>query len=137
MFDAENVRPLVRLLVNETLKELESRVPYLAKMKEGALHWGRTNESREIDHQGNPKPNREMPLLVTARQAAKMLSLSERTLWSLSQKGLIPAMKIGKAVRYSVKVLETWVANQSISSPAPEVWAENHKKGGRNGNDWQ
>ncbi|MFM7150806.1 MAG: helix-turn-helix domain-containing protein [Gemmataceae bacterium] len=127
----------MRLLVQETLTELESRVPYLGKMKGGSQASSGAAESRGIDRQGNPNPTREMPLLVTARQGAKMLSISERTLWALSQQGTIPAVKLGKAVRYSVKVLETWVANQSIRSPAPEIWAENHKKGGRNGNDWQ
>ncbi len=51
-------------------------------------------------------------LLVTARQAAKMLSVSERTLWGLSDAGEIPRVKIGRAVRYSVDDLKRYIAEQ-------------------------
>ena len=137
MLDPENVRPLVRLLVQETLAELELRIPYLVKMKGGLPASCETGDPRENSNRVTPNPNREMPLLVTARQAAKLLSISERTLWSLTNEGELPAVKIGKSVRYSVKVLETWIADQSKQSSAPEERVERNKKGGRNGNDWQ
>ena len=52
-------------------------------------------------------------LLLTAREAAKTLRLSEKTLWSLTRpRGPIPAVRIGRSVRYSVAALEAWVASQ-------------------------
>lgn len=52
-------------------------------------------------------------LLVDAREAARLLSISERTLWTLANQGSIKATKIGRAVRYSVAALEAFVAKQT------------------------
>ena len=52
-------------------------------------------------------------LLLTVRDAAKMLSVSERTLQSLTQPhGSIPAVRIGRSVRYSPDDLRAWIALQ-------------------------
>ena len=48
-------------------------------------------------------------LLVTPSQAAKLLSICERTLFSLATSGEIPRIKIGRAVRYSPKDLQQFV----------------------------
>ena len=56
------------------------------------------------------------PLLLTAKQAAKALNISERTLWALSASGEIPKLKIGKSVRYSVADLKKWIAEQSAKN---------------------
>ena len=40
-------------------------------------------------------------LAYTTRQAAQMLSICERTLWTLTSEGKIKALRIGRAVRYS------------------------------------
>ena len=48
-------------------------------------------------------------LLVDAREAARMLSISTRTLWTFTNRGEIPCVRIGKAVRYSVNDLCQWV----------------------------
>ena len=55
-------------------------------------------------------------LLVTAPEAAKMLSISQRLLWSLSHpRGPIPTTRIAgtRAVRYSVSALEQWLIQQT------------------------
>jgi excisionase family DNA binding protein len=50
------------------------------------------------------------PLLLDAKQAAKALGISERTLWSLTApRGPIRAIRIGRAVRYSVRELERFI----------------------------
>ena len=42
------------------------------------------------------------PLLLDAKAAAKALSISERTLWGLTEpRGPIRCIRIGRAVRYS------------------------------------
>jgi len=49
------------------------------------------------------------PLLVSSAQAARLLAVSERTLFSLRKAGTIPAVQVGRAVRYSVAELEAWI----------------------------
>lgn len=50
------------------------------------------------------------PLLLTARQASKLLNLSERTLYRLTAGGDIPVVKIGpRGVRYDVADLRRWI----------------------------
>ena len=48
-------------------------------------------------------------LLLTPRQAAKTLAISERTLWTLTQSGEIPRLKIGSSVRYDLRDLEAFI----------------------------
>lgn len=48
-------------------------------------------------------------LLLTGREAAKALSICERTLYTLTKSGEIPAVRIGRCVRYSVAELQEWV----------------------------
>jgi predicted DNA-binding transcriptional regulator AlpA len=51
------------------------------------------------------------PILLTPRDAAAALAVSERTLWSLSSpRGKLPTVRIGRAVRYRVADLESFVA---------------------------
>jgi len=52
-------------------------------------------------------------LLVTVTAAAAALAVSPRTLWSLTApRGPIPAVRIGRAVRYDLNALRTWIAAQ-------------------------
>ena len=53
------------------------------------------------------------PLLISGREAAKLLSVCERTLYTLTKAGEIPAVRIGRAVRYSVDELQAWVRRAS------------------------
>jgi excisionase family DNA binding protein len=46
-------------------------------------------------------------LLVTVAEAAKMLTLSRRTLWRLTKDGKLPAVRYGRAVRY-------WIGSQGV-----------------------
>lgn len=47
--------------------------------------------------------------LLNSREAARMLSISPRTLWSLTSSRQIPHLRIGRAVRYRVGDLKNWV----------------------------
>lgn len=44
-------------------------------------------------------------LLVTADEAAQLLSVSPRTLWSLTHEGVVPCVRLGRSVRYSLETL--------------------------------
>jgi excisionase family DNA binding protein len=51
------------------------------------------------------------PLLVDSREAAKLLAVSERTLWGLTAAGKLPCVRLGRRVkRYALSDLEEFVA---------------------------
>jgi excisionase family DNA binding protein len=45
------------------------------------------------------------PLLWSVSESAKALAISAKTLWQMTKDGQIPAVRIGRAVRYSPKDL--------------------------------
>jgi excisionase family DNA binding protein len=49
------------------------------------------------------------PLLLKPREAAKALSICEKTLWSLTDRGELSAVRIGRSVRYSVSDLQAFI----------------------------
>lgn len=62
-------------------------------------------------------------LLLTARDAARALAISEKTLWSLTTpRGPIPAIRVGeRSLRYSVRALEEWIARQPAATACAEA----------------
>lgn len=52
------------------------------------------------------------PKLVTSREAAAMLSISERAFWTMRHTGQLPIVKIGKSVRIPVAAIDKWIADQ-------------------------
>jgi excisionase family DNA binding protein len=56
-----------------------------------------------------------MAILINSAEAAKLLNVSEKTLWNhTAPRGkCIPAVRLGKTVRYSRAALDSWVATQS------------------------
>lgn len=48
-------------------------------------------------------------MLITAREAAAALGVCERTLYSLTKRGEIPAVHIGRAVRYDIESLKQFI----------------------------
>lgn len=49
------------------------------------------------------------PKLLTARDAAKTLAVCEKTLWNLTKRGEIPAVRSGRSVRYDPCDLSRWI----------------------------
>jgi excisionase family DNA binding protein len=47
--------------------------------------------------------------LLTARQAAAFLAISERKLWGLTQQGRIPAVRFDRVVRYDLNDLNSFI----------------------------
>lgn len=58
-------------------------------------------------------------LLLKPKQAAQVLSIGERTLWSLTDTGEIPAVYIGNSKRYRLSDLAAWVAKQPTGKAEP------------------
>ena len=54
-----------------------------------------------------------LTLALRPKQAAMALGISERLLWSLTNRGEIPHVRLGKAVVYPVTQLREWLDNQS------------------------
>ena len=52
-------------------------------------------------------------LSLRPRDAAKALGIGERLLWSKTNAGEIPHLRIGKAVLYPVDALREWLAAQT------------------------
>jgi excisionase family DNA binding protein len=57
------------------------------------------------------------PQLLTSKEAAARLRISERTLWTITKSSALPSIRIGRSVRYSLVDLEHYV--------------ESHRTGGR------
>jgi excisionase family DNA binding protein len=49
-------------------------------------------------------------MLLSVNEAAKRLSVSPRTLWTLTNTGEIPSVRIGKSVRYEPSDLRDYIA---------------------------
>lgn len=54
----------------------------------------------------------EKRLLYTIDETVELLSLSRATLYRLTERGEIPTIKIGRAVRIPAAALEAWIAEQ-------------------------
>ena len=48
-------------------------------------------------------------LAMRAREAAKALGISERLLWDWTDRGVVPHIRLGKAVLYPVDALREWL----------------------------
>ncbi len=56
----------------------------------------------------------EHPLLLNARDAARLLSISERTLWGLTHRSEnpLPYIRIGRCLRYLLSDVHAWIESQ-------------------------
>jgi excisionase family DNA binding protein len=59
------------------------------------------------------------PLLLKTFEAARLLSISPRKLWSLTDEGRIPAIRLGKAWRYSREALQDWIRRGCQNATCP------------------
>jgi excisionase family DNA binding protein len=55
------------------------------------------------------EPPPVVQLLVAPPEAAKALAIGQRTLWALTKRGVIPAVRIGRSVRYDVRDLAAFI----------------------------
>lgn len=63
-------------------------------------------------HSRQPRAGNEQPrdrLLVDEPEAARLLGISPRTLWSLRHEHQIPWVRIGRRVLYAVSDLLAWI----------------------------
>jgi excisionase family DNA binding protein len=61
-----------------------------------------------------------MGLLLTTREAAKLMKVSNRTLWGWSNEGKMPkSIRIGQSVRYCYEELRAW---RNAGCPIQAEW---------------
>jgi putative molybdopterin biosynthesis protein len=53
------------------------------------------------------------PTLLTVREVARRLSLGRATTYPLVQRGELPSVRIGRAVRVPAQALDRWVAEHT------------------------
>lgn len=54
-------------------------------------------------------PENPLPPLLKPKEAAAVLAISARTLWTLTNCGAVPAVRIGRNVRYDPLALREWI----------------------------
>jgi hypothetical protein len=66
----------------------------------------------------NPPPLPVPRLLLDVPDACAALSICAKTLWTLTApRGPIPAVRIGRAVRYDVRDLQKFIDGQKAGAP--------------------
>ena len=64
-----------------------------------------------------------LPLLISANMAAKTLGISPRSLWTLTQAGTIPHVRLGRRVMYSQNSLHEAAGEVTIKL---DPWLKKH-----------
>lgn len=57
-------------------------------------------------------------LLLTPKQAAEALAISERKLWGMTASSEIPHVRIGRSVRYPLDGIRQWIAEKQTGGDA-------------------
>jgi excisionase family DNA binding protein len=71
--------------------------------------------------------NPNEPILVTSKEAAKLLNISERTLWTITNSGQIPCVRILGAKRYHRSDIDQFIRNNTIRN-TPTVIEQNNQE---------
>jgi len=56
------------------------------------------------------------PLLLREREAARLLGVSPRTLWTLAHSGDLPCVRFGRSKRYSLAALQRFIAERESAA---------------------
>lgn len=96
-------RRMLRTVVREVADEID---------RERTLH-APTTPSRP--------PDQESRLLLRPREAAKRLAVSERHLHKLTVEGVLPCVRVGRLVRYSVETIEEWIRGAESTTHAKPI----------------
>jgi excisionase family DNA binding protein len=69
--------------------------------------------------------------ILTIREVADYLKVTERTLYRLAQEGKIPAFKVGGAWRFRRGDLDRWIQSQSQTEGEHDRRAGGDKRSGK------
>lgn len=70
------------------------------------------NMPNGISNSSNTPPAANEPLLLRPPDAAKLLAISPRKLWELTNTREVPSVRIGRCLRYPKEELKLWVTEQ-------------------------
>ena len=76
----------------------------------------RTKGTHEVE---NDNFQDSQTLLLSSREAAKRLCISERTLWTLTDRGEIRCIRMGAAKRYPISELERFIERKLLEQIDP------------------
>jgi excisionase family DNA binding protein len=62
-----------------------------------------------------PQPS-PLAALLTSREAATILNVSARTLWTLTNEGDLPSVRVGHSVRYDPADLRAWIERRKTGN---------------------
>jgi excisionase family DNA binding protein len=94
---AELLGPALRQAVAQRPVDLDGKNDARLRAAQDAVFAGQ----KSLEDQG---------LLIDSKQLAKLLRISERTLWKLHHTGeMAPPIRIGRAVRWSLETLKAWI----------------------------
>ena len=62
-------------------------------------------------------------LALRPREAARALGVCGKTLWSWTKAGIVPHVRVGKAILYPVAELEAWLRQQASRQAARQAEA--------------
>ncbi|MGE5607810.1 MAG: helix-turn-helix domain-containing protein [Bacillota bacterium] len=83
--------------LNTTLEAYEERLSMVG------------NGQSDGSGQGQAETQSQGEALLTPRDAAERLTISERTLWGLAESGEVPCVRIGRSVRYDPADLRAYI----------------------------
>ena len=69
--------------------------------------------------------------ILTIREVADYLKVTERTLYRLAQEGKIPAFKVGGAWRFRRGDLDQWIKSQSQTEGEAQRWKGEERRSGK------
>jgi len=78
----------------------------------GEFRQANTDTRRLSASPGTTPQGKDMRLVISSGEAAKLLGISNRTLYSLSESGEVPRVRIGSRVCYRMETLQAWVASR-------------------------
>ncbi len=59
------------------------------------------------------KQQEREPQLLTAKDAARSLAISPRTVWTLTNTGELPCVRFRRSVRYTEAAINTFILNRT------------------------
>jgi excisionase family DNA binding protein len=74
------------------------------------------------------KPDPAAPILaLRPREAARALGISDRTLWQLTADGVVPFVRLRKAILYPVDALRSWLEQARQQQQAQQEIQVDHQ----------
>lgn len=71
------------------------------------------------------------PRLLTVKQAAEYLAVSDDTIYRLARRHQIPCIKVGKLYRFTKESIDAWITQSTVPVTAPETPPERGPKTGK------